>query len=130
MSLTPAEVVKALIEITGNTYEDGVWGSLFYNRRFPSRLDGYIYDIATTFGGEGQGDVAYAVVSVSPVDGTSTQYFRKDGFYSSYDGFTWDGDFYEVHQTARIVTFYEDKVASTAFDMYDYDSFDEEDSSW
>jgi hypothetical protein len=57
------------------------------------------------FGGEGQGDKRYVVFKFS--DESGVKYFRKDGYYASYDGSTWDGDFREVKPVDRVVTFYE-----------------------
>ncbi len=56
-------------------------------------------------GGEGEGETRFAVFSFT--DETGTRYFRKDGFYASYDGTTWDGDFREVTPKEKVVTFYE-----------------------
>jgi hypothetical protein len=56
-------------------------------------------------GGEGQGETRYAVFSFT--DETGIKYFRKDGYYASYDGTTWDGDFREVTPQERVVVFYE-----------------------
>lgn len=68
-------------------------------------LLGFKLAVSDQYGGEGQGDTLYIVISLS--DGTNTRYFRKDGFYASYDGSTWDGDFREVTPVERTVTFYE-----------------------
>jgi hypothetical protein len=56
-------------------------------------------------GGEGDGELRYAVYSFT--DKTGTKYFRKDGYYASYDGTTWDGAFREVTPHERVVIFYE-----------------------
>lgn len=56
-------------------------------------------------GHEGDGEVRYIVVSIS--DGTDTRWFRKDGYYASYDGTTWDGVLREVKPVEKTVTFYE-----------------------
>lgn len=54
-------------------------------------------------GGEGQGDHAHIVFLVKDTG----QYFRIDGFYSSYEGTDWDGELREVHRVTREVVFYE-----------------------
>jgi hypothetical protein len=57
-------------------------------------------------GGEGHAEDIYMVVKTTDVDGAE-QYWRKDGYYASYDGSSWDGDFREVSAVERVVTFYE-----------------------
>lgn len=57
--------------------------------------------LVVTSGGEGEGDEAYIVLDVGG------RLFRKDGYYASHDGYYWDGDFREVHEVTRPVTFYE-----------------------
>jgi hypothetical protein len=57
-------------------------------------------------GGEGHGEDVYMVFKTTDVDG-AVQYWRKDGYYSSYDGGEWDGDFREVDPVEKVVTFYE-----------------------
>ncbi len=67
--------------------------------------DGWTAKVEKSYGGEGQGDQYWMVVSVS--DGTTTRYFRRDGWYASYDGGYLDGDTYEVRPAERLVTVYE-----------------------
>ncbi len=57
--------------------------------------------VVEDFGGEGQGDARYVVFKLGE------QFFRKEGYYTSYDGSTWDGDFFECFPVIREVTFYE-----------------------
>jgi hypothetical protein len=52
-------------------------------------------------GGENEGSRASTTISVG------TQFFRKTGFYASFDGYDWDGDFDEVFPVSRNVVFYE-----------------------
>jgi hypothetical protein len=91
-------------------------GDMFYHRQWDSetltmvdreipKVFGFDFEIVEDFGGEGQGDSRHVVFSLT--DGTNTRYFRKDGFYASYDGSTWDGEFREVMPIDRVVTFYE-----------------------
>lgn len=58
-----------------------------------------------SYGGEGEGDQYWLVLSVS--DGETTRYFRKDGYYASYDGGYLDGDTSEVKPQEKRVIFYE-----------------------
>jgi hypothetical protein len=85
------------------TYDHTVSPSRRIERR--PTLGGFDAKIVEDVGGEGQGDTRYVVFSLS--DGTNTRYFRKDGYYASYDGSTWDGEFREVTPIDRVVTFYE-----------------------
>lgn len=71
----------------------------------PVVVKGVSVSCVEDFGGEGQGDTRYCVFKFE--DSTGVKYFRKDGYYASYDGSTWDGDFKEVTPQERIVTFYE-----------------------
>lgn len=57
-------------------------------------------------GGEGHAEDIYMVFRTVDVDGT-VQYWRKEGYYASFDGDNWDGDFREVKPVERVVTFYE-----------------------
>lgn len=58
-------------------------------------------------GGEGEGDEYFLVFKVDNPDG-SVQYFRKDGYYTSYEGTGWDsGELHEVKLVQRLVNFYE-----------------------
>ncbi len=59
-----------------------------------------------SYGGEGQGDEYWVVFKV-----TSTgQLFKVDGYYSSYDGGSLDGDVYEVTPVQVTVTQYKKKA--------------------
>lgn len=57
-------------------------------------------------GGEGHGEDIYMVFKTTDKDGV-VQLWRKDGYYASYDGDNWDGDFREVKAVERVVVFYE-----------------------
>lgn len=46
------------------------------------------------FGGEGQGDNRWIVLEANG------HLYRKDGYYASFEGSTWDGDFYEVEKVS------------------------------
>lgn len=64
-----------------------------------------ILRLIENIGGEGQGDYAAMVFSVASTDG-ATRLFRKEGYYASHDGTTWDGDFAEVEAYDKTVTDY------------------------
>jgi hypothetical protein len=108
-----------LEEYIEDGYEFFGWdalGDMFSNRKWDSesrsmvdcevpKVHDFEFEIVEDFGGEGQGDSRYVVFSLT--DGTDTRFFRKDGYYASYDGSTWDGEFREVKAIDRVVTFYE-----------------------
>lgn len=62
--------------------------------------------IEATHGGEGEGDQAWVVLRIEHEDGT-TKFYRKDGYYASYDGAEFDGDFRQVVPTPKTITVYE-----------------------
>lgn len=86
-----------------------VWGEYQWGSTKPFVVDGIdgTIEVVDTAGGEGQGDHAHIVFKVVTVDGDE-QYFKIDGYYSSYDGTDWDGsDLFEVRPIERTVVFYE-----------------------
>jgi hypothetical protein len=87
-----------------NYDETAIWQNLHSEGKSGTR-DGWTGEVVSSYGGEGQGDQYWMVVSVS--DGETTRYFRKDGWYASYDGGYLDGDTYEVKPVERLVKFYE-----------------------
>jgi hypothetical protein len=139
MSVTASQVLEALYSITANEpggefngYPDQIeWeevdGALDgpylsikddtqpYGRRYergPAPVfDGFKLSVETEFGGEGEGDSRWIVIKAVSDDGTE-QFFRMDGYYASYDGSTWDGEFYEVRPREKTITVYEDKVTA------------------
>jgi hypothetical protein len=73
----------------------------------PIELHGRTIDLEEAdTGGEGHAEDIYMVFKTTDIDGTE-QYWRKDGYYASYDGSDWDGDFREVRPVERVVVFYE-----------------------
>jgi hypothetical protein len=110
------------VDVDDYDYEDEHWGELGWSLKsvyvwnsdkgvredkVPGEtVDGIHVTCVEDFGGgEGSGETRFVVFSFA--DATGTKYFRKDGFYASYDGTTWDGDFREVTPQERTVTFYE-----------------------
>ena len=56
-------------------------------------------------GGEGSQEDIYVVFSVAdPTRLGFKRYFRKTGYYASYDGSNWDGDFTEVFPKQKEIT--------------------------
>jgi hypothetical protein len=59
-------------------------------------------------GGEGSGEYIWQVWSVTDAEGNE-QFFRKTGYYMSYEGSTWDGDLTEVVPFEKTVTDWKSK---------------------
>lgn len=53
-------------------------------------VDGLVYCVES-YGGEGQGDERWLVLKVGD------RHFRKNGWYASHYGSSWEGDFEEVN---------------------------------
>jgi hypothetical protein len=64
---------------------------------------GTVKIVQTEGGSEGDGEHAHLVIQVE----RSGQFFRKDGYYQSYDGLYLDGELREVHETTKTVKVYE-----------------------
>jgi uncharacterized protein YndB with AHSA1/START domain len=56
-------------------------------------------------GGEGAAEHCELIFKVTADDGT-VRYFEKDGWYQSFNGTEWDGDFYEVEPAQKTITVY------------------------
>lgn len=56
-------------------------------------------------GGEGEGDYAALIFTVTDATG-NTRLFRKEGYYASFHGTDWDGTFAEVEAYDKTVTDY------------------------
>lgn len=75
-----------------NAALDAFQNNMLYGSRSQSveLASGKVKKVAE-FGGEGQGDTYYYVFSVG------NQYFKRSGYYDSYDGTDWeDSEFFEV----------------------------------
>jgi hypothetical protein len=65
-------------------------------------------EVVERVGGEGEGDHKHIVFRITPMWTSVTRYFKKNGYYSSYDGTDWDGAFFEVEPVRKTVTVYEE----------------------
>lgn len=79
------------------------WGEFSWGAREALDTEVGVVRVVDQEGGEGQGDHAHIVFQVKDTG----QYFRIDGYYSSYEGTDWDGELREVHRVTREVVFYE-----------------------
>jgi hypothetical protein len=66
---------------------------------------GVITGVVVDSGHEGHGEYCELVFKLTLDDGTE-QYFKKVGYYASFYGTDWDGGFYEVKPTEKVVTVY------------------------
>lgn len=71
-------------------------------------IDGLTANVEASYGGEGEGDQYWVVVSIS--DGLTTRYFKRHGWYASYSGGYLDGPTEEVRPKQKMITVYEDTV--------------------
>ncbi|MEV6638072.1 hypothetical protein AB0M54_45855 [Actinoplanes sp. NPDC051470] len=74
----------------------------------PVKVDGVgdVRVLHTYTGGEDGGADAELIFKVTP-DLGGVRYFRKSGWYSSYNGTDWDGQFTEVQPKVKTVTVFE-----------------------
>lgn len=49
-------------------------------------VNGSVIDTVECYGGEGQGDEYWVVISVTDKDTSETKFIRNNGWYASYDG--------------------------------------------
>lgn len=89
---------------------EGQWYTWKYaSKAAPVQLDdlGTVEVVESEGGGEGEGEHVHIVFRVTFPSG-DVRYFKKEAYYASYDGITWDdGDFFEVAGHAKVVTLYE-----------------------
>lgn len=96
LNITPALVKTFLVASSGMDESEFLGDAKYYLRE----KDGDIpwlgkAEVVEDFGGEGEGDLRYVVFKVTFFNGT-VKHYRQEGYYSSYDGTDWDGDFHEV----------------------------------
>jgi len=107
MSLTPDQFEELLkryytenadhdeFEDDEEDYSDFSWHSVEWDFAQPVTVSGIVLQVEEQHGGEGQGDQLWIVVKATTPDG-NVQYFRKSGWYASYDGGYYDYDLEEV----------------------------------
>lgn len=79
------------------------WYGIKYElgRHVPWQVEGLEYPVyfhEDHGGGEGSGEEMWIILE------SGGRYFRKDGFYASFDGDNWDGAFVEVQRRQEVVT--------------------------
>lgn len=109
MSPTVEDIERALEDTKHSEYEDeyetgwGLWEDEYYAsaRVYDTELLPDVTVVDTKIGTEGGGEYIYIVFKIGD------RHFKKEGYYASYDGSNWDGDFQEVTPIERTVVFYE-----------------------
>lgn len=95
-----SEIIDSVYDVEDDEFEDETgyenpWDAIHDET---VTIQGVTFEHVESFGGEGDGDTAWVVFKVGD------QYFQKDGYYASYDGFYWDGDLYQVESYQKVVT--------------------------
>ncbi len=88
----------------GEKYNEWSWGDWFDASEENVTGLGTV-KVVETFGGEGLGDSAHMVFEV--VAGEHQGFYRLNGYYSSYQGFDWDGRLHKVEAVQKTITVYE-----------------------
>jgi pullulanase/glycogen debranching enzyme len=91
------EVVESTLEGSDFWHEAGDAGDL----QLDDKHTAHFVDGET--GGEGSAEYIWQVWSVKDAEG-NVQYFKKEGYYMSYDGSNWDGTLFEVEPYEKTVT--------------------------
>ena len=88
------------------------WNDIHYEFSQPFTVPGLgvVTNVYSEGGGEGSGEHVEVVLRVEPpmtdYNESLVRYFRKTGYYSSYEGTVWDGAFEEVEPRKVTVTQY------------------------
>jgi hypothetical protein len=103
------DVEEALILLKSDDPEDfRAWDEWYGDKPIQTEIDNVPVTVTLIedVGGEGQGDHRHLVFKIERAS-CLPRFFRKDGYYSSYNGNDWDGDFKEVSPITKTVTVYE-----------------------
>lgn len=93
-------------EVTSTYERECTWGELWHAEPHDFTVPGVGHvSVVESFGGEGKGDEAWVVILVVDEAGR-THWYRKDGWYASYSGVDFDGEFREVRPTTKTVVVY------------------------
>ncbi len=84
---------------------EGAWGYVKWENKAHT-VDGLTAKVEAEHGGEGMGEEYWVVISLSDAE-TTTRYFRKDGWYASYDGGYLDGETREVSPREKTIVVFE-----------------------
>lgn len=98
-----AKELEARIESAKFDYDlvwDAIWNEDYTDEQTDLGEPFGAFEVVKSFGGEGKGDSAWVVIRAGG------RLFRKDGYYASYDGAEFDGEFTEVEEYQKTVTAY------------------------
>jgi hypothetical protein len=106
MGLSVKEIENLLFNYQDDWYSEGwsYWDNENYGTVTLSI--GLDADLVAKGGPTGLDYEKWLVVRVTDMDGTE-RFFKKIGYYSSYEGTSWDGSFHEVFPQQKTVTVYE-----------------------
>lgn len=99
------ELLENFFELVDSGDADGPasWQEIKYADGVPCDVPGLgRLNLVEEYGGEGQGEEYWVVFSLT--EGNLNRYFRKPGWYQSYDGGELDGDLTEVNPVAKVIT--------------------------
>jgi hypothetical protein len=95
---------------TGEVEQSSYEGSEFWSEAHYSEpnyevasLDVTLSHVDGEHGGEGSAEYIWQVWKTVDAEG-NVQYFKKEGYYMSYDGSNWDGELFEVEPFEKTVT--------------------------
>ncbi|MEU2002036.1 hypothetical protein ACH47B_13175 [Rhodococcus sp. NPDC019627] len=82
------------------------WSELYEAKADAVEVDGIGMVKAIDGEDAGEGDYAAGVFVVFEVTDSEggVRHFRKNGYYQSYNGTEWDGDFFEAKQVEKVIT--------------------------
>lgn len=93
---TFVKAVEGLIPTVEDKYGDKGWSRYWETGKVEDIYIATVELVEAEGGSEGEGERASLVFKVRPKDSDEVLYFKKEGYYSSWDGTNWDGSFYEV----------------------------------
>lgn len=95
-------------EYDGKRYTESGWYEWREANNEPVQVPelGTVEVVNTEGGGEGEGEYVHIVFKVTDLSGT-VRHYKKVGYYASFDGTTWDGDFSAVEPKQKVVTVFE-----------------------
>ncbi|WP_040828953.1 hypothetical protein [Nocardia jiangxiensis] len=98
--------IEKAIKSLADEYGEAGWGSWYTVGEERSAPFRYV-KLVESVGGMDEGSHRHLVFEVEFSD-YRVRYYKKSGYYSSYDGTSWDGDLHEVKPVKQNITRYEE----------------------